>query len=303
MALETSVRSFTEMTTKYETAKKELEIANQRNTIARQTTQRNLFAAGVAISAIFLALLWYMLHLRTRRNLALAEINATKDKFFNIISHDLKNPVVAQRDALRTLVVNSRTWDADRLEEYHKDLLKTSEEQTELVYNLLGWAQFQTGRISYTPGVFSLSLRLRSDIALLRNMAEYKGITFVANLPDDALVTGDANMLSTVVRNLLTNAIKFTGEGGTVTLDVSSCDKGACPLAYTISVSDTGTGMNAEQVQNLFRLNRTASKQGTAGELGTGLGLIVCKEFLEKHGSELHVESEEGKGSRFWFEI
>ena len=309
---EASRKYASEMEAKYETSKKELEIEQQQLLIARKTLQRNLFAAGVAISAVFLALLWYMLRLRTRRNLALternnalSEVNATKDKFFNIISHDLKNPVLAQRDALRILAANSRSWDADRLAEYHAELLKVAEEQTELVYNLLGWAQLQTGRITCTPGMFSLTLRLRSDIALLRNMAEYKGIALITNLPDHVLINGDANMLSAVIRNLLINAIKFTAEGGQVTLDVSPCRDVArrVSVGYTISVTDTGVGMTREQIRNLFRLDMSQSRRGTAGEQGSGLGLIVCREFLNQHGATLHVESEPGKGSRFWFEV
>ena len=311
IANETFIRASAEMEAKYETEKKQIEIERQQNIISRQIIHRNIFAGVVAVSVVFLALLWYLLRMRNRRNLALternaalAEINVTKDKFFNIISHDLKNPVVAQRDALRTLVANSRTWEADRLAEYHAGLLKVAEEQTELVYNLLGWAQVQTGRITYTPGTFSLSSRLRADMTLLRNIADYKGISLVTQVPDHALVTGDANMLSTVIRNLLTNAIKFTPAGGQVMLEISPCRDGARPVStYTVSVSDTGVGMSEEQIQNLFRLDMPQSRHGTAGEQGSGLGLIVCREFVEKHGSELRVESEPGKGSRFWFEL
>jgi signal transduction histidine kinase len=107
-------------------------------------------------------------------------------------------------------------------------------------------------------------------------------------------------MLTTVVRNLLNNAVKYTSKGGTATLTISP---GAGASTYTISVADTGTGMTAEQLQSLFRLDKPQSRRGTAGELGSGLGLIVCREMLQKHGSTLHVESETGKGSRFWFEI
>jgi len=132
-------------------------------------------------------------------------------------------------------------------------------------------------------------------------MAEEKGVELEVQMPSSALITADDNMLSTVVRNLLVNAVKFTAKGGKVTVDISPC--GDDTAAYTVSVTDTGIGMSAEQTQNLFRLDRKASLQGTAGETGVGLGLIVCKEFLEKHGSRLYVESEEGKGSRFWFQL
>jgi len=209
---------------------------------------------------------------------------------------------------LQLLIKNARLWDADTLTNYYQDLLKSAEGQVELLYNLLNWAQIQTGRMAYTPAAFNLPARIRSDISLIRKMAENKGIAFVVDMPEDALVTGDSNMLSTVVRNLLTNAVKFTPAGGTVTLNISPCDPNRVsnPVRvgqYTISVTDTGVGMSEEQIRNLFQLGSGQSRRGTADEQGSGLGLIVCKELLGKHGSELHVESEEGRGSRFWFEV
>ena len=296
-----------EMEAKYETEKKELEIERQQNIIARQTMQRNLFAAGVAMSVVFLALLWYMLRLRTRRNNALserndilAEMNATKDKFFNIISHDLRNPAVALRDAVIQLIQNARFWDAETQSNYFQELRKSAEGQVELIYNLLGWAQLQTGRMTYSPQPFILSA-LIPDISLIRKMAENKGIICSIRIPNDVFVIGDSNMLATVVRNLMTNAVKYTEAGGQITLDVSPVS----PVSpkYTVTVSDTGIGMSEEQIRNLFRIDSAHSRKGTANESGSGLGLIVCRELLEKHGSVLHVESEVGKGSRFWFEL
>jgi len=298
-----------EMQVKYETEKKQ-------HIIDRQNMQLGLLAGGVAVSIAILVLLWYMLRLRNRRNSALterndalAEMNATKDKFFSIISHDLKNPALAQRDALQLLINNARSWNIDTLTDYYHELLKSADGQVELLYNLLNWAQVQTGRMAYTPATFTLS-DLLSDTALIRNMANSKGITLILPESQNALITGDRNMLSTVIRNLLTNAIKFTPAGGTVTLDISpnsgdtsTVHRVPCTL-YRISVTDTGVGMNVETGRALsLRALSLQSRRGTAGEQGSGLGLIVCKELLEKHSSELHVESEEGKGSKFWFTI
>ena len=142
-------------------------------------------------------------------------------------------------------------------------------------------------------------------------MADNKGVAFDVHTPETVIITGDYNMLITVVRNLLVNAIKFTAKGGTVTLDISpQTDRddrdGARPVStttYVISVSDTGTGMSSGHIQNLFSLDRQSSQKGTAGEAGSGLGLIICRELLQKHNSILHIDSEEGKGSRFWFEV
>jgi signal transduction histidine kinase len=310
---EERTKSVTEMEVRYETAKKELEIEQQQHIIVRQNMHRNVLAAAIVVSAIILVLLWYMLALRNRRNRALternnalAEMNATKNKFFNIISHDLKNPAVSQRTALQKLIKHAQLWDADTLTEYYHDLLKSADGQVELIYNLLGWAQLQTGRMAFTPDTFVLA-DILPDISLICKMAENKDITFTAQFPQNTLVTCDRNMISSVICNLLTNAIKFTSAGGQVTFDVtpvsSLSDRKGTPLQHTISIIDTGVGMTPEQIQNLFRLDTAHSRTGTAGEQGSGLGLIVCKEFLEKHGSKLHVESEEGKGSRFWFTL
>ena len=291
----------------YETEKKELEIEQQRHIIDRQKMQRALLAVSVAICTLFLVLLWYMLHLRSRRNRALterndalAEINATKDKFFSIISHDLKNPAIAQREALQQLLDNGDLWDKETLKKYYHRLTQSSDRQLSLLYNLLNWAKTQTGRMPCQPVLFDVVAELRkNEIPLLRELADRKEITLVSEMPDAALVTGDDDMLLTVVRNLMGNAIKFTPAGGSVTLSVKPDENGK----FIISVADTGVGMTAEQKQNLFSPDRRASRRGTAGEQGSGLGLLVCRELLEKHGSALHIESEEGKGSRFWFEV
>ena len=297
------LRAAEEMQAKYETEKKELEIERQQHIIKSQNLQRILLAGGVAVSAVFLLLLWRLLYLRNRRNAALAEMNATKDKFFSIISHDLKNPAIAQRDALQLLIKNTGQWDVLALEKYYDGLLETAEGQVELVYNLLNWAQIQIGKMTYTPTTFNLFARLRPDILMIRKMAENKEITFIADIPEEATIFGDSNMLGIVIRNLLTNAVKFTPKGGTVTLTCRGVARNVPTVQYTISVTDTGIGMSEEQIKNLFKLDSRNSRLGTADEQGSGLGLIVCKEFLEKHGSELHIESTEGKGSRFWFEI
>ena len=297
---QTSIQVAAEIEAKYETTKKELEITKQQQVIDSQHIQRNLLIGGIVLCVVFLVLLWYMLRLRIRNNNVLEELNATKDRFFSIISHDLKNPALAQRDAIRVLLDDKMSWDANTLNNYYQKMLKSAESHVDLLYNLLSWARVQTGRLHYQPVQFDFAAELRkNDFSLLRNMANRKEIDFSIEMPDAILVTGDANMLNTVVRNLLENAVKFTPMGGKVTLSVKPKENGQ----FVVSVSDTGIGMSEEQIKNLFHLDRQISKRGTSGEPGTGLGLIVSRELLEKHGSTLHIKSEEGKGSNFWFEI
>jgi signal transduction histidine kinase len=288
----------------YETEKKELEIVNQKNIIAKQNLQRNFLIGGITTSIIILVMLWFMLRLRNRRNRALAEMNATKDKFFSIISHDIKNPALAQRDAIQQILDNVSGWNAETLAQYLHELLKSADGEVELIYNLLNWAQVQTGRMAFMPTSCDLAAILRPEITIIQEMAKNKELTFISQIQENAMAIADRNMIATVVRNLLTNAVKFTPAGGTVTLEISSGTGVARNVhGYTISVSDTGIGMSEKQLQNLFCLDSTHSSKGTANESGSGLGLIVCKEMLDKHGSALHIASEEAKGSKFWFEL
>jgi signal transduction histidine kinase len=242
------------------------------------------------------ALLAVIIRNSRRRNRDLAETNATKDKFFSIISHDLKNPAITQRDSIQILLENISLWNELTMTKYCRELLFSADHQVDLLYNLLNWAQVQTGRMPYSPGYFDLATRLRTDLALLQYIANQKNIRLNVAMPERAPVTGDADMLTTVIRNLLTNAVKFTPKGGTVTLTIS----GGNGSAYTVSISDTGIGMTPEQINKLYSI---VSRKETVGKSSSGLGLIVCKEFVEKHGSKLEVESEVGKGSRFWFEV
>jgi len=289
-----------EMEVKYEIEQKE---QAHRAELKRYQTLRYVLIGGLLTTGLLIALLIYIVTLRNKRNRELVEMNATKDKFFSIISHDLKNPAIAQRDALQMLLDNSGEWDAESLSKYYRELLKSADSQVVLLYNLLNWAQVQTGRMPYLPAPFDLTAALQSDIALIKNMAEQKGITLDIQVPEKAIVTGDDNMLTIVIRNLLTNAVKFTNAGGTVTLNIAPYTGRKSSTPTIISITDTGTGMTEEQLQNLFHMDKKRSKLGTAGEQGSGLGLIVCKELVEKHGSTLHVDSEERMGSRVWFEI
>jgi signal transduction histidine kinase len=283
-----------EMEVKYDVQQKDLEISRQQIEIKQHKTLRYAFMGGLIAAAVLLALFTYIIILRNKRNRELAEMNSVKDKFFSIISHDLKNPAIAQRDALQLLLDNSRKWDFDSLTKYYQSLLKSANSQVVLLYNLLNWAQIHTGRMVFHPIPFDIIPAIEPDMDLIKSNAEQKGITFQTQIPEETIITGDPNMIAIVIRNLCTNAIKFTHDGGAVTLEIAQ---------NIISVSDTGTGMTPEQLQNLFRMDKKQSKLGTAGEQGSGLGLMVCKELVEKHGSTLHVESEEGKGCRVWFGI
>jgi signal transduction histidine kinase len=297
---EASQKQINNFQVKYETAEKQLQIERQRTEIVRQRTLKFILTGVLIAAGLLLSLSVYTVRLRTRRNRTLTEINATKDKLFSIISHDLKNPAVTQRNGISILYENARNWNTDKISNYCGKLLKSANDNVELLYTLLSWAQTQSGSILYQPRMFDLVDTVLSETGAIQNMADGKEVILDVQLPTSALITGDDKMLATVVRNLLVNAVKFTAKGGTVTLAISPC---GVSTGYTVSVTDTGIGMTAEQIHNLYSLAGQTSQRGTAGETGVGLGLIVCKEFLEIHGAVLQIQSEEGKGIRFWFDV
>ena len=294
-----SLKQLNEFQVKYDTQQKELEIVRQQAEIGRYKYNRIIFIVSLSLSVVVLILLWWMLRLRNKRNRALAEMNATKDKFFTIISHDLKNPAIAQRDALQQLISHSKEWNTELLSQFYSELLKSAEGQVELLYNLLNWARVQAGRMPYNPIRFDLPAALRPDITLIENMAKRKGVITNIRIPETAIVTGDSNMIATVARNLLTNAVKFTPAENIVSLHIERAANGG----FTVCITDTGTGMSDAQLRDLYNLDSLRARQGTNGESGSGLGLVVCRELIEKNGSTLNVESEEGKGSCFWFTL
>ena len=293
-----------EFQVRYETAEKEIEIIRQQSEIDSQEARLKIVIGGLIVATLVLALLMYNIKIRIRRNRELTEINATKDKIFNIISHDLKNPAIGQRDALKFLTDNVNEWDKNKIADFLQKLCKSSESILDLLKNLLYWSRLQTGKKIYHNLPFNLINALKPDINVIISMAEQKGVNFETIIPPAVIINGDENMILIVIRNLLANAVKFTNKDGNVTLKIENIkDKINKSEKVIISISDTGVGMTDSQIQNLFHLDLQQSTKGTEGESGSGLGLIVCDELLQKHNSKLHIASETGKGSKFWFEL
>ena len=230
----------------------------------------------------------------TETNHKLNELNATKDKFFSIIAHDLKNPFNIILGYSQLLIKNMDHMDSAVIQKNIKSILKSAENTFVLLQNLLEWSRSQTGRTSYNPQVISLSLLIDTARESTVYMAEQKNITLTTEMDSNVSMFVDKDMINTVIRNLITNAIKFTPVGGTIKLKTQAHDDNV-----TITVVDTGTGMEKSMVDKLFRINEKVSLPGTNNEPGTGLGLILCKEYIDKHGGSITVESEVGKGSSF----
>ena len=229
---------------------------------------------------------------------ALNELVKTKDKFFGIIAHDLRNPFNGILVLSNLIVKNKKRYSKEETSKFVEMIHEEAQNTYKLLENLLEWANIQTGNIDFRPEKLKLEIILLETISLLRNSAEVKNITIAYQIPDNLIVIGDQNMLNTVLRNLLSNAIKFTNKGGSVTIVAKMVQN-----RVEISVEDNGIGMSKEALSKLFQLNKKSSMPGTAQESGTGLGLLLCKEFVAKHKGEIIVESELGKGSRFWFAV
>jgi len=232
-----------------------------------------------------------------KTNEELRKLNAEKDKFFSIIAHDLKSPfnsIIGFSEILLEQVVEKNY---QGMEEYTGIILQSSQRAMDLLMNLMEWSRSQTGRMEFNPEYFEMAELIDEVELLLNNAAGQKSIVITNTLPDNIAVYADKNMMSAVLRNLISNAIKFTHPGGEII--ISAEGKGG----LTVSVSDNGIGIPKDRIEQLFRIHENYSTSGTQNERGTGLGLILCKEFIEKHGGKIWVESEEGKGSIFYFTI
>jgi signal transduction histidine kinase len=228
----------------------------------------------------------------------LEELNATKDKFFTIIAHDLKSPFNSIMGFSEMLVEQVRDKTYDGIEQYANIILDSSQRALDLLMNLMDWARSQTGKMEFIPEYFELVNFIKDITSLFEDIAGQKSIIIKKDLPLNAPVFADHAMISTVIRNLISNAIKFTKPGGEIT--ISAIEK---PDQLIIMVKDSGIGISNDRIEKLFRLDETYSTPGTKDEKGTGLGLILCKEFIEKHGGKIWVESTPGEGSIFIFTI
>ena len=228
----------------------------------------------------------------------LIQLIATKDKFFSIISHDLKSPFSILLGMSQGLMENEDILDDADKKEFIRSIYETSKKTYELLEDLLTWSRTQTGAISFVPARFSLNPVVSDILQLLETNAEVKGIHLINSIDPEMTVYGDIKMINTVIRNLVSNSVKYTPTGGSVTVDAVIKNGVA-----EISVTDTGIGMDEKILNSLFKIEATSSRPGTNKEEGTGLGLLLCKEFVGRHNGKIWVESEVGKGSRFVFTV
>lgn len=234
-----------------------------------------------------------------QQSIELKKINLTKDKFFSIIAHDLKGPMGGFTGMTELLAEHMKNMTMDEIQQYLGMLRDSSNNLFQLLENLLQWARLQQHEISFNPESIHLQSIVNENVKLIEEFARHKGIKINMDIPASINVFADKNMLQTILRNHISNALKFTPVGGNVMLTANVPDD----KYVEISVTDSGIGMTPEMIDSLFSLDARNGRPGTDGEPSTGLGLLLCKEFVEKHGGTIRVESKIDKGSRFRFSL
>jgi len=228
---------------------------------------------------------------------ALEEALQTKDKFFSIIAHDLRNPFGSLKTLSEFILTNDDLTN-DEIKEFADIIHSSASQGYDLLENLLEWSRSQTGNLKWHPEEFDLVSLIDLNINLIQAGIHKKNITVSFNTEKSYYAFADKYMIDTIIRNLLANALKFTYTNGNI--DIAVTDKDG---QYCVAIKDDGKGISKDRQANLFDLTNKYSSVGTAMETGTGLGLILCKEFIDANNGNMWVESEEGVGSCFSFTV
>jgi len=311
-------KQFADMRTKYETEKKEQEnvILKQKNefnklAISRQKTLRNFLIIISLIILISMVLVYnqYRLKKRAFSELEKADkiileqkneleiMNKTRDRFFSIISHDLKNSFTSLQMGTK-LLSDIDELEKDEIKMVSKELEDSVENLYKFLENLLEWSRIQIGRIHHDPQELDFSEIMQDVLKVMKGKASQKNIKLISEIKENTRVFADKNMIYSVLQNLISNAIKFTDSNGEIKIQQKENEDN-----LGISISDNGVGMSATQLSKIFKIDEIVSCPGTNEEKGTGLGLILCKEFIEKNGGKIRIESELGKGTEVCFSL
>lgn len=229
----------------------------------------------------------------------LRELNATKDKFFSIIAHDLRGPLSSFAGMAETMADESSNLSKAEIQDFAVCIRDSATNTYSLLENLLNWATSQRGLVPFNLETVELLPIVKECMEIMQGASKNKDIEITCDVFDNITVIADRNMLQTVIRNLISNAVKFTCNGGKIAVTAKNTDN----QSVEVAVIDSGIGMNSAAIDNLFRIDVRSSRNGTNGEPGTGLGLPLCKDFVEKMGGRIRVESEEDKGTKFYFTV
>lgn len=234
----------------------------------------------------------------TLKNSELQKLNTDKDRFISILGHDLKSPFNNLVGISELLLENIRKYDIDKIEKFTGLINQSARNTYNLLEDILTWAQSQSGKIPFVPEIINCHLICESIVNILQPIADSKKVKIVNGLSKNSQIYADSNMLQTILRNLISNSIKYTMPGGEISISQKFSE-----TECTISVIDNGVGISPILKQKLFDITHINSTRGTADEGGTGLGLLICKDFIDKHKGKISVESELGKGSTFSFSL
>lgn len=288
----------------------EIDLLNKDKEIQRLLLQRNNnIIYGLLFFTLFLSgvgtVLYILLEQRRQQNLVLLQkqeelkqINLSKDKMFMVIGHDLRGPVWSLKALIELMSEEEDVSTNPRLVEAFGVLAKSVMAIGDLLENLLLWAKSRGGELRYAPTTLNLNTIVNKNIQIFKTLADLKAIQLQNELQNEYLVMADENMLVTIIRNLISNAIKFTHQGGRVSIAATQ-KAGKC----IIQVKDNGIGMDQNTAANIFDRNKFHTTSGTNNEIGSGLGLNLCKDFAERHGGAIWVESQAGEGTSFYFSI
>lgn len=233
------------------------------------------------------------------KNELLQQINAQKDKFFSIIAHDLRGPFSGFLGLTEILADDIQSMSLDEIQNLAREMKRSAGSLYNLLSNLLEWSRSQRGLINFKPEKIDMFEMASHSFETFYETGRQKKVRFVTDVPQFTIAKADRYMIQAILRNLISNALKFTPSGGTVSLIIKQNNSGELICA----VKDTGIGMPPKIFKNLFRIDVNVSRTGTNNEPSTGLGLMLCKEFVEKHGGRIWAETEEGHGSTFYFTL
>ncbi|MCU4177167.1 tetratricopeptide repeat-containing sensor histidine kinase [Carboxylicivirga sp. N1Y90] len=273
--------------------------------LTKAESTRTIYLIVSIALLIFLIILFLLFRLRRNtsrqlkeKNEELGQLNATKDKFFSIIAHDLKSPFSSLMGFAEMLALHAESKNNKEVIEYSQIIHSSTKRLLSLVENLLQWSRTQLGTTEYNPALLDISIHTHNIVTLLRLNAEEKDIVISPKVEKELVAWADLNLFSTVLRNLISNAIKFSRVGSVIY--VAASKKGEM---VEVTITDSGVGMRQENLEKLFQVDSTFSTKGTFNEKGTGIGLVLCKEFVEINKGTIWAESALEKGSKFYFTL
>jgi len=305
---EQNIRNILDLEARYDTEKKREQIElledgklSQTRALEAEQKQKVYLSFLLAIMTLSISLIgWLYVQARKNKarieeqNVTLVRLNKTKDQFLVIIAHDLRNPLVALGGLFKLLFHYAAQGETEKLKNLEETTHESIGEVSHLLDNLLDWAHSQTGTLPYTPEPLSMQQICTEILALFHQSAHAKNISLTADVDDNLYLFADRNGVSTILRNLVSNAIKFTSDGGRITLTATTLND-----HIQLKVADTGQGMHQQKLKTIFAVAETSTTQGTRGEKGSGLGIQLCREFAVLNKGTIKVVSELRVGTEF----